>query len=184
MDDAGLGLGGWNTTSTTVTRGPAGSTADPNEVTVGTNPKSNSTPIPSSSFRRLVNRDGTLPCFDDFATSSKPASVTPGQLVQVIGLERGRLVFEGVVLNGLCSLRKLTLKNVSGRGTVVVRLGSTLGDQLRWQSRNDNLNILRESRVYPESARGLKGFGHCCSCRDATHGHKHDRRHLPHVRST
>jgi hypothetical protein len=64
-------------------------------------------------------------------------------LVEVVGLDRGRLNFEGVFLNAMCSLRRLGLRNVSG-GTVVVRLGSTVGDQLRWQLRNDNLDVLRE----------------------------------------
>lgn len=105
------------------------------------------------SFRALVNRDGTLPRDDLRWTSPNPSTATsaasslpaspPSRLVEVVGLDRGRLNFEGVILNSLCSLRKLGLRNVSG-GTVVVRLGSTVGDQLRWQLRNDNLNVLRE----------------------------------------
>ncbi|KAK4055058.1 sphingosine N-acyltransferase lag1 [Microbotryomycetes sp. JL221] len=62
-------------------------------------------------------------------------------LIEVVGLDRGQLAFEGVVLNGLCSLRKIKLRNVSP-SPVVVRLGSTVGDQLRWQLRNDNFAIL------------------------------------------
>ncbi|KAM0791794.1 hypothetical protein ACM66B_004057 [Microbotryomycetes sp. NB124-2] len=124
-----------------------------------------------SSFRALVNRDGTLPrdkldwsrpnshhwmpSAPSTARSSSPSSsssssssspshpsrYTDTALIQVLGLDRSRLVFEGVVLNGLCSLRKLKLRNVSKR-PVVVRLGSTVGDQLRWQLRNDNFAIL------------------------------------------
>lgn len=100
-----------------------------------------------SSMRALGDYEGTLP--RDWhgqasAASSQPSS--PGavaRLVEVVGLDRGRLNFEGVILNSMCSLRRLGLRNVSG-GTVVVRLGSTVGDQLRWQLRNDNLNVLRE----------------------------------------
>lgn len=90
-----------------------------------------------ASFRALVNRDGFLPR-DDLRWSSAES-----RLVEVVGLDRGRLNFEGVFLNAMCSLRRLGLRNVSG-GTVVVRLGSTVGDQLRWQLRNDNLDVLRE----------------------------------------
>ncbi|KAM0755513.1 hypothetical protein T439DRAFT_320211 [Meredithblackwellia eburnea MCA 4105] len=91
-----------------------------------------------SSFRALVNREGTLP-HDSPRVRYGGIGGTP--LIEVSGLDRRSLNFEGVFLNGLCSLRRFSLKNLSG-AAVVVRLGSTLGDQLRWQLRNDNLNVM------------------------------------------
>lgn len=99
-----------------------------------------------SSMRALGDYEGTLPRDWNSSTSASSSNGSPSsgaRLVEVVGLDRGRLNFEGVILNSMCSLRRLGLRNVSG-GTVVVRLGSTVGDQLRWQLRNDNLNVLRE----------------------------------------
>ncbi|KDE05234.1 hypothetical protein MVLG_04369 [Microbotryum lychnidis-dioicae p1A1 Lamole] len=100
---------------------------------------------PFASFRTLVNKDGSLPR-NDWASMNpgNPAASLasiPARLLQVEGLHEGKLAFEGVFLNAMCSLKRLTLRNISG-GALIVRLGSTVGDQLRWQLRNDNLKSL------------------------------------------
>ena len=71
--------------------------------------------------------------------------------MEVVGLEDGGLRFEGVFLNGLHSLRRISLKNTSanvgegGGSTVVVRLGSTVGDQVRFQLSNPNCASFSEA---------------------------------------
>lgn len=106
-----------------------------------------------ASFRNLVNREGYLP-HDRQRWPSREVSVGASPtsaggkaaLVDLVGLDRGgRVQLEGVFLNNVCSLRKFQLVNLSQDDKVVVRLGSTLGDQLRWQLRNDNLDHLRKS---------------------------------------
>ncbi|SCV73370.1 BQ2448_7296 [Microbotryum intermedium] len=98
---------------------------------------------PFASFRALVNKDGSLPRNDwaSLNAGAPAATMTQARLLQVEGLTEGKLAFEGVFLNAMCSLKRLSLRNVSG-GTLIVRLGSTVGDQLRWQLRNDNLESL------------------------------------------
>jgi len=110
-----------------------------------------------ASFRNLVNREGYLPSDRTrWPSRDQPAAPVAGagvgtgagraSLVEVAGLDRGgRVQLEGVFLNNVCSLRKFQIVNLNHEDSVVVRLGSTLGDQLRWQLRNDNLDQLRTS---------------------------------------
>ena len=97
-----------------------------------------------ASFRAQVNRDGSLP-------QGLSRKYGAGSLVEVVGLEDGGLRFEGVFLNGLHSLRRISLKNTSanvgegGGSTVVVRLGSTVGDQVRFQLSNPNCASFSEA---------------------------------------
>jgi hypothetical protein len=66
-------------------------------------------------------------------------SAGKGELLQLEGVEVGGIHFHGVFLNGLHSLRRCKLRNVAqGSSKVVVRLGSTVGDQVRFQLNNPN----------------------------------------------
>ena len=99
-----------------------------------------------SSFRQLLSKVGTLD-FDAPLSLARWAAPQGSRLVEIVGLDRGALHFDGVFLNGLCSLRRLAVRNLSPQ-TVVVRLGSTVGDQLRWQLRNDNINVMQIGRAH------------------------------------
>ncbi|KAK9767395.1 hypothetical protein K7432_002877 [Basidiobolus ranarum] len=90
---------------------------------------------------------------DDSEKPLEPGSPHPNvPLFELLRLPN-RLIFENVYLNGLHTLRRFKIRNISN-STIVVKLRSNLGSQVAFQLKNENFSDLEteENTTYPVQA--------------------------------